>query len=78
MTLSNIHENKSHFNYTRFFKLLSLEGKQNESLFKVKTVLICEYSFTLYFENEGENIQMESRGTESEKGKKIELKAKNK
>lgn len=49
---SNLYENKSHFNYTRFLKLLSWEHKQNESLFKIKTVLTFEYLFAPYFEKE--------------------------
>lgn len=52
VTPSDLYENKSHFNYMRFFKLLSLKHEQNESLFKVKTVLTYEYLFTPYFEKE--------------------------
>lgn len=46
---SNLYKNKSHFNYMRFIKLLSLEHKQNKLLCKVKTVVLSEYSSHPYF-----------------------------
>lgn len=49
VSCSNLYKNKSHFNYMRFIKLLSLEHKQNKLLCKVKTVVISEYSFSPYF-----------------------------
>ena len=45
--LSNFCENKLHFNYMRFIKLLNLEKKQNELLFKVKTGLIYNSIYPL-------------------------------
>ena len=71
---SNLCENKCHFNYMRFIKLLSLEYKQNELLFKFKLRLIYEsiYSlFTLKKRGRGKTQMGEWAGSENKKkGKK--------
>lgn len=64
---SNLCENKCHFNYMRFIKLLSLEYKQNELLFKFKLRLIYEsiYSlFTLKKRGRGKTQMREWAGSE--------------
>lgn len=77
MLQSNLCENKPHFNYIRFIRLLSLEHIQNKLLLKVTTRLIYKSIHSLpTLKKKGGKYRVKGEGKVRRKRKKLKTRGK--